>query len=163
PISSSSTSRGTSTTRTSSAPSSRSASGASGSRSSGRTRGARASRADRRPLGAAGLRCYSWYDIRPRPNAPLSEDVMTFTSIRLGELRREELTPVRLRKEGYETQYHLERELGKPGWLVVLGDRTYFEGRVLRPDGSPAAGVPIRADGGPRRARGFMMGETLSE
>ncbi len=82
---------------------------------------------------------------------------------RLKKLPKGTKVTVRVRKEGYETQYHLERNQGPPGWLVVLGNRTYFEGRVLRPDGSPAADVLIRADSGPRRGQGFMMTDCISE
>jgi protocatechuate 3,4-dioxygenase beta subunit len=82
-----------------------------------------------------------------------------FTGLSKDESRH----PVRFRKEGYETQYHLDRKAGRPGWVVVLGNTTYFEGRVLAPDGSPVPDAVVRADSGPRRGIGFMMGECYTE
>jgi protocatechuate 3,4-dioxygenase beta subunit len=70
---------------------------------------------------------------------------------------------IRFSKEGYEPREFLARSTGQTGWVVVMGDRTYFEGLVLAQDGSPVADAPIRADSGPKRLSGGRMGECWTE
>ncbi len=66
----------------------------------------------------------------------------------------------RLSKEGYAPVQFFDVPLGRAGWVVVLDDHTYFEGRVLAPDGSPVADAPIRADAGSKMLEGY---ERLSQ
>lgn len=82
---------------------------------------------------------------------------------RITKLNKGDKVEIRFRKEGYETQYHLDKATGQPDWVVVLGNTTFFEGRVLAPDGSPASDVIIQADSGPKRASGFMLSECYTE
>ncbi|MFI5455562.1 MAG: carboxypeptidase regulatory-like domain-containing protein [Isosphaerales bacterium] len=82
---------------------------------------------------------------------------------RFAKMTKDDKVEVRFRKDGYETQFHLDKVVGRPGWVVVLGNTTFFEGRVLAPDGSPGAGASIRADSGPRRASGFRLSECYTE
>jgi protocatechuate 3,4-dioxygenase beta subunit len=71
---------------------------------------------------------------------------------------------IRLTKDGYEPREFLGQPTGQAGWVVVMGDRTYFEGRVLAPDGSPVSNAPIRADSGPKRmGDGGLMTECWTE
>ncbi len=71
---------------------------------------------------------------------------------------------IRLSKERYEPREFLGQPTGQAGWVVVMGDRTYFEGRVVAPDGSPVADAPIRADGGMKRmGGGGIMNECWTE
>ncbi len=61
---------------------------------------------------------------------------------------------IRLTKEGYEPREFLGQQTGQAGWVVVMGNKTYFEGRVLGPNGKPVADAPIRADSGQKRMWG---------
>ncbi len=63
-------------------------------------------------------------------------------------------TTVRFGREGFAPLVIRQPPLGRTGWVVVLDDRAAFEGRVLAPDGSPLAGVPIRAEGGAKMLNG---------
>ena len=70
---------------------------------------------------------------------------------------------VRVTKEGYEPREFLKHPLGQAGWVVVLDNRTYFEGRVVAPDGSPVADAPIRADSGRKQMDGGIMTECFTD
>jgi hypothetical protein len=78
---------------------------------------------------------------------------------RLTKLRRGLNYGLRLRKEGYETQYYF-RPTGESGWVVVLGNGTSFEGRVLAPDGAPVPDALVRAIGNEKT---MSEGETVTE
>ena len=99
--------------------------------------------AEGKPIEGVEVHAWPWVQI---PNHITRTD--RDGQFRLRKLPKGEMVPVRLRKEGYETKYDLDRGMGPPGWLAVLRNNTSFEGRVLRPDGSPAADVLIRADSG---------------
>jgi len=68
-----------------------------------------------------------------------------------------------IRKAGYTPQLFLTQPTGTPGWVVVLGNKTYFEGRVTGPDGKAVAGALIRANNGPQRIDGGMINEIWTE
>ena len=68
-----------------------------------------------------------------------------------------------VRKPGYTPQLFLMQPTGQPGWVIVLGNKTYFEGRVTSPEGKPVAGARIRADNGPKRVDGGMITEIWTE
>ena len=112
--------------------------------------------ADGKPIEGVEVAAYHWI---PKPPTATTDAHGLF---RIAKLPEDGKINIRLRKEGYETQYH-ERPTGEPGWVAVLGNGTYFEGRVLGPDGSPVPGAPIRADAGPKRRSGHVQTETLSE
>jgi protocatechuate 3,4-dioxygenase beta subunit len=112
--------------------------------------------ADGRPIEGVEVAAYSWI---PRPPTTTTDGNGLF---RLAKLPEDGEINIRLRKDGYETQYH-DRPTGAPGWVAVLGNGTSFEGRVLAPDGSPVPDAPIRADAGPKRRRGYVQSETLTE
>ncbi len=70
-----------------------------------------------------------------------------------GLFRVKGLTPspsseIEISKDGYAPVEVYDVPLGRKGWVVVLDDRTAFEGRVLAPDGKPVADAPILADSG---------------
>jgi protocatechuate 3,4-dioxygenase beta subunit len=118
---------------------------------------------DRNGRPIEGVEAHAWHWVPGHVTRTDAEGVFRLRFPDLPGLPKDERIEVRFRKEGYETQFHLDRVRGQAGWVVVLGDDTYFEGRVLAPDGAPAAGASIRADSGPRRARGFVLSECYTE
>ena len=67
-----------------------------------------------------------------------------------------------IRKAGYSPQLFLSRPTGRPGWVIVLRDKTYFEGRVIGPDGKPVKGARIRANCGPKLTAGEVWTEATT-
>ena len=108
-----------------------------------------------RPLEGVLAHAYSWV-----PNHKALTDKEGRFRVKVPEQGKIE---IRLSKEGYEPREFLARPTGQPGWVVVMGDRTYFEGRVLAPDGSPVVDAPIRADSGMKRMDGGIMTECWTE
>ncbi len=109
-----------------------------------------------KPIAGAEIAVHHWV-----PNYRTRSDAQ-------GRFKFEKFDPgnrveARVRKEGFETQFLMDKVVGEPGWVVVLGNTTYFEGRVRSPDGKPVAGALICADSGPRRGIGFMLGECVTE
>jgi len=82
---------------------------------------------------------------------------------RLGNLDKGRKVEVIFRKPGYTPQLFLTQPTGVAGWVVTLGQKTYFEGKVTGPDGKPAAGALIRANNGPKRADGVTITEIWTE
>jgi len=70
---------------------------------------------------------------------------------------------IRIRPANHAWQEFMSRKPGEAGWLVTLRDDTKIEGRVTDRDGKPVSDAKIVADQGPRRARGYMQGATLTE
>jgi len=109
-----------------------------------------------RPIEGVLAHPYHWL-----PNFKVFSDAEGRFRVKLPERGKVE---IRLTKEGHEPREFLGQATGQPGWVVVMGDRTYFEGRVLAPDGSPVADAPIRADSGSKRmGGGAMMTECWTE
>ena len=79
------------------------------------------------------------------------------------KVSRQSKMEVRVTRDGYEPREFLKQPVGQPGWVVVLDNRTYFEGRVLAPDGSPVADAPIRADSGMKQLDGGIMSDCLTD
>ncbi len=112
--------------------------------------------ADGKPIAGVDVRVYHWM-----PNYVTKTDANGwFHYVKFIPGNKVE---VRFVKPGYETQFHLDVVVGKPGWVVVLGNKNYLEGKVLAPDGSPAPNATIRADGGAKRAYGFVLSESITE
>jgi Carboxypeptidase regulatory-like domain len=80
--------------------------------------------------------------------------------VKIGEEGKHE---IRFTKEGYEPREFLKQPTGQAGWVVVMGNGTYFEGRVLASNGAPVADAPIRADSGMKRMDGGIMPECWTE
>ncbi len=82
---------------------------------------------------------------------------------RLKKLDRDRKVEVRFRKLGHTPQLFLTQPTGKPGWVVVLDKKTYFEGRVTDPAGKPVKNALIRANNGPKQAEGGIITEIWTE
>jgi beta-lactamase regulating signal transducer with metallopeptidase domain len=82
---------------------------------------------------------------------------------RLHRLDKDRKVEVVFRKPSYTPQLFITQPTGTQGWIVVLGNKTYFEGRVTSPDGKPVANALIRANQGPKRADGVMVSDIWTE
>ena len=81
-----------------------------------------------------------------------------------GGFEPKENLEVRFLKEGYSPVLSLDHKPGTAGWEVVLKSDTYFEGRVLDPDGRPVADALLRADQGPKSANpGYVITQIWTE
>ncbi len=110
-----------------------------------------------KPLAGVLAHAYSWV-----PNFKVFSDQEG--QFRIKTLPEQGKLEVRLSKEGYEPREFLGQPTGATGWVVVMGNTTSFEGRVVGPDGKPVADAPIRADSGPKRmGGGGMMRECWTE
>ena len=76
---------------------------------------------------------------------------------RLKRLQPDRLIYIRLTKEGYSSK-QMVKETGINDIIVRLGNKTYFEGSVLAPDGKPVANALIRAKQGIIRPDGTESG-----
>jgi len=109
-----------------------------------------------KPLAGVLAHAYSWV-----PDFKVFSDQEG--RFRIKTLPEQGKLEVRLSKEGYEPREFLAQPTGEAGWVVVMGNSTYFEGRVVAPDGSPIPDAPIRADSGPKRMAGSRMRECWTE
>ena len=82
---------------------------------------------------------------------------------RLKGFDRDEKVEVIISKPGYSPETFMQQPTGVPGWIVVMGSKTYFEGTVRTPDGEPVAGALVRANQGPKRGSGFQRSELWTE
>jgi protocatechuate 3,4-dioxygenase beta subunit len=109
-----------------------------------------------KPIGGAEVDAWTWY--------PGNEAKTNAKGVfRIGGLDKGSKVEVVVRKPGYTPQLFLMQPTGQPGWVIVLGKKTYFEGRVTGPDAKPVAGARIRANNGPKRAEGVMITEIWTE
>lgn len=78
-----------------------------------------------------------------------------------------EVVEVEFTKPGYSPSLYLAQRAGEDDWVVVLTQGTWLEGKVLDPEGRPAAGALVRASRGPfqppRGFRGDVATETYSD
>ncbi len=109
-----------------------------------------------KPIEGAEVDAWTWF-----PGNEAKTDGKGF--FRIGKLDKDRKVEVLVRKPGYTPQLFQMQPTGKPGWVVVLGNKTYFEGRVTGPDGKPVAGALISADYGPKWADGVMITEISTE
>lgn len=100
-----------------------------------------------KPIEGVEARAWHWISFPGDTTRTLTDKDGRFrlTKFLPGFIPRDEKIEVRIRKEGYESQFHFDRLVGQPGWVVVLENSTYFDGRVLAPDGTPAPGARIVA------------------
>ncbi|MCE5248628.1 M56 family metallopeptidase [bacterium] len=82
---------------------------------------------------------------------------------RLKNLSRDNRVEVRFSKEGYSPELIIMQKTGVSNIIVRLGNKTYFEGRVLAPDGRPVPDALIRASQGPKRAHGVVITSIWTE
>ncbi|WP_337176928.1 carboxypeptidase regulatory-like domain-containing protein [Paludisphaera sp.] len=108
------------------------------------------------PIAGAEVDAWTWYK-----GNETTTDARGF--FRLGGLGEGRKIQVRISKEGRTPSLSLQQPTGQPGWVVVLTDKTYFEGRVTAPDGKPVAGALVRANCGPKQGEGVRITEIWSE
>ena len=71
---------------------------------------------------------------------------------------------IEFRKPGYTPRLFLAQPTGTKDWVIVMGDKTYFEGKVTGPDGKPVVDALIRANRGPKRPQpGYMITDIWTE
>jgi protocatechuate 3,4-dioxygenase beta subunit len=112
--------------------------------------------ADGKPIGGVEVDAWTWY--------PGNEAKTNAKGVfRIRGLDKDRKVEVIVRKDGYTPQLFLMQPTGQPGWVIVLGKKTYFEGRVTDTEGKPVGGARIRANNGPKRADGVMITEIWTE
>ncbi len=111
---------------------------------------------DGKPIEGALVDAWTWV-----PGHEAKTDAHGFFSI--GKLDKGDKVEVVVRKPGYTPQLFLSQPAGAPGWVIVLGNKTFFEGRVTGPDDKPVAGALIRANSGPKRADGGIITDIWTE
>ncbi|APW63795.1 carboxypeptidase regulatory-like domain-containing protein [Paludisphaera borealis] len=111
---------------------------------------------DGKPIEGAEADVWTWF-----PGNEAKTDAKGV--FRLRKLDKGEKVEVVVRKPGYTPKLFLSQPVGKNGWVVVLGDKTYFEGTVTSPDGKPVADALIRANNGPKRVDNGMVSEIWTE
>ncbi len=109
-----------------------------------------------KPIEGAEVDAWTWY-----PGHETKTDAKG--AFRIRGLEKDRKVEVVIRRPGYTPQLFLTQPTGAPGWVIVLGNKTYFEGRVTGPDGKPVAGALLRANCGPKRADGVMITEIWTE
>lgn len=113
--------------------------------------------AEGRPIAGASVEPSYWVPNHP---AATSDAEGRFRVARLGAGYS---YGVRVRREGYAIREYPSRPTGEAGWVIVLENGTYFEGRVSTPDGAPVADALVRVDGGAVVGRGSRTTESLTE
>ncbi len=114
--------------------------------------------AEGKPIEGAVADAWSWF-----PGQEVETDAHGFFRIsRLNEFGRGSKVEVVVCKEGYTPQFFLAQPTGRPGWVIVLRNQTYFQGRVTGPDGKPVAGARIRANCGPKTTAGELWTEATT-
>ncbi len=109
-----------------------------------------------KPLEGVEVDAWTWYaGNETRTNAR--------GEFRLRNLGKDRKVEVVFRKPGCTPQLFVTQPTGVQGWVVVLGNKTYFEGEVTSPDGKPVANALIRANQGPKRADGVMISDIWTE
>ncbi|MDR3619077.1 MAG: carboxypeptidase regulatory-like domain-containing protein [Paludisphaera borealis] len=111
---------------------------------------------DGKPIEGAEADVWTWF-----PGNEAKTDAKGV--FRLRKLDKGEKVEVVVRKAGYTPKLFLTQPVGQAGWVVVLGNKTYFEGRVTGPDGKPVAGALLRANNGPKQAEGVRITEIWTE
>jgi beta-lactamase regulating signal transducer with metallopeptidase domain/protocatechuate 3,4-dioxygenase beta subunit len=111
---------------------------------------------DGKPIAGAEVDAWTWY-----PGNEARTDARG--AFRIRSLDKGRKVEVIVRKDRYSPQLFLTQPTGTPGWVIVLGNKTYFEGRVTGPDGKSVIGARVRANNGPKRADGVMISEIWTE
>ena len=82
---------------------------------------------------------------------------------RLKGLERRNFIEVQLSHSNYSPRLYLRQRAGERDWVVTMNDTTLFEGYVRGPDGKPVAEALVRANRGPKRAEGVVIGDIWTE
>ncbi len=109
-----------------------------------------------KPLEGVEVDAWTWY-----PGNETRTDARGW--FRLKKLDSHRKVEVVFRKQGFTPELFVTQPAGSPNWVVVLGNRTFFEGTVTRPGGKPVASALIRANQGPKRADGVIITEIWTE
>ena len=109
-----------------------------------------------KPLEGVEVDAWTWY-----PGNETRTDAQGW--FRLRGLGKNAKIEVKFRKQDYTPQLFVTQPTGRPDWVVVLGNTTFFEGKVMSPGGEPVANALIRANQGPKRAEGVMISEIWTE
>ncbi|MGO9920510.1 MAG: carboxypeptidase regulatory-like domain-containing protein [Isosphaeraceae bacterium] len=109
------------------------------------------------PLGGVEVDAWTWY-----PGNETRTDKRGW--FRLLNLGKDEKVEIMFRKPGYTPRLFLAQPAGTKDWVIVLGDKTYFEGKVTDASGKPVVDALIRANRGPKRPQpGYMITDIWSE
>jgi beta-lactamase regulating signal transducer with metallopeptidase domain/protocatechuate 3,4-dioxygenase beta subunit len=82
----------------------------------------------------------------------------------LGGFEPEQKTvEITFRKKNFTPKYLIRQPLGIKDAVVVLGNKTYFEGIVTEPNGSPVSGADIAANAGPKDCEGVRVTEVATK
>lgn len=82
---------------------------------------------------------------------------------KLGGFKDDKRIEVRFSKEKYSPFLIVRQQLGVRDAVIVMNNRTYFEGKVLDVNGRPATNALIRAAQGPKMADGVVINEIWTE
>ncbi len=75
----------------------------------------------------------------------------------------EEKVEVLFSKEGFSPRHFPIQPVVDEDWVIVLGNKTYFEGKIIGTDGKPVPDATIRATFGPVRLDGGIADEVPAE
>ena len=112
-----------------------------------------------KPLEGVEVDAWTWY-----PGNETHTDARGwFRLTKLDKSSTDRKIEVQFRKSGYTPQLFLKQPSGVANWVVVLDNKTYFEGTVTSSGGKVARGVLIRATPGRKQCDGFMLTEIWTE
>ena len=109
-----------------------------------------------KPLEGVAVDAWTWY-----PGNEGRTDAHGW--FRINGFDKDRKVEVVFRKPGYTPELFVTQPPGKPDWVVVLDNKTYFEGTVTGPGGKPVANALIRANQGPKSADGVRISEIWTE
>jgi hypothetical protein len=109
-----------------------------------------------KPLAGVEVDAWTWY----RGNEGHTDGRGWF---RINGFNKDRKVEVVFRKAGYTPQLFVTQPPGSLDWVVVLDNKTYFEGTVTSPGGKPVTSALVRANQGPKRADGVMISEIWTE
>lgn len=75
----------------------------------------------------------------------------------------EDIVEVLISKEGFSPKHFPKHSVAEADWVVELGNKTYFEGKIIGTDGKPVSEATITASFGPVELEGGMADEVPTE
>lgn len=109
-----------------------------------------------KPLEGVTVDVYHWY-----PGNETKTDAQgRFT---LKGFDPEEKVEVLFSKEGFSPKHFPIQPVTEKDWVIVLGNKTYFEGKIIAADGKPVPDATIRASFGPVELDGGLADEVPTE
>ena len=110
------------------------------------------------PLSGVQVRMWDWVD-KPEYQTTTGKD----GRFRLRDKDSQSKVPVRFRKPGFSPVMFVQQPLGVSDLVVVMDDKTYFQGLVYDPDGKPAPNALVRVNQGPKRGDGGLITEVWTD